>query len=125
MSKVAEHLGYKNPRSVGNKVAAMKKKYDLPLGSSASKGAATPDKTVTAKTPAVAKTPTKNRVTKPSATSSTKKSTPKKSTVKVESGDEEEMTEKEEESDKLAKEEYEKVFGKVESDEECMDTDEV
>jgi hypothetical protein len=108
----------------------MKKKYDLPFGSTANagKGAGTPDKAGKTPTPrkasdaagptdpAIPKTPSKTRITKPRATFSTKK---KAASKKANSEDDNEEGMKEEPSDEAAdtKEEYEKVFGKASDDE--------
>jgi hypothetical protein len=58
-SAVGDALGYKNARSVSNRISTMKKKYNLPFGSGAPKGGN--GATSEAKVPA---TPSKNRVTK-------------------------------------------------------------
>lgn len=72
INAVGEALGYKNARSVTNKLATLRKKYDLPLGGSAGVKATG---STEAKTPA---TPSKNRVTKPGAAATKRKiSTPK------------------------------------------------
>ncbi|KAG0647931.1 hypothetical protein D0Z07_6046 [Hyphodiscus hymeniophilus] len=130
-TKVAEALNYKNPRSVANKIALLKKKYDLPLGTSG-KGAGaltaspktgtTPKDATVPKTPT--KTPTKGRVTKPRVNSSTKKKPAPKTKVKAkaESDDEEGEEEKlQVESDGeipcATQEDYDAVFGKPDSDE--------
>jgi hypothetical protein len=70
INKVAEVQGFKNPRSVTNRILALKKKYGIPLGSG--KPLADLDSPVTAKVP---KTPSTNRVTK--ARASSKKATPR------------------------------------------------
>lgn len=67
---MAEVQGFKNPRSVTNRILALKKKYGIQLGSG--KPSADLDGAVTAKVP---KTPSTNRVTK--AASSSKKATPR------------------------------------------------
>jgi hypothetical protein len=113
----------------------MKKKFDLPIGSSAGKGAGTPDKTSKTPTPrkasdaaglnnpAIPKTPSKTRVAKPRTASSTKK----KSTVKgkkdnAEDNDEEMKEDPVNEATDI-REAYEQVFGKSDDDEENEDED--
>jgi hypothetical protein len=73
---VASALNYSNPRSVTNRIAALKKKYDLPFGT----GKASPTKSAYEVKPPV--TPTKNRVTKAKATP--RKAASPKGKVKVE-----------------------------------------
>jgi hypothetical protein len=70
INKVAEVQGFKNPRSVTNRILALKKKYGIPLGSG--KPLADLDGPATAKVP---KTSSSNRVTK--ARASPKKATPR------------------------------------------------
>ncbi|TAQ86150.1 hypothetical protein B7494_g5524 [Chlorociboria aeruginascens] len=83
--KVATVLGYANPRSVGNKISMMKKKYDINFsgsnkGASSSKAKAASDAPAHKKAsnakgpnePAIPETPARKRVTKP-RTPSTKK----------------------------------------------------
>ncbi|EPE36240.1 hypothetical protein GLAREA_05578 [Glarea lozoyensis ATCC 20868] len=60
---VASAMNYSNPRSVTNRIAALKKKYDLPFGTA--KASPTKSTTDEVKLPV---TPTKNRVTKTKAT---------------------------------------------------------
>ena len=66
---VAAELGYKNNRSVGNKILALKKKYNLPFGGSGkpASDSQTPKKASNAAgstEPAIPKTPSNNKVTK-------------------------------------------------------------
>ena len=66
---VAAELGYKNNRSVGNKILIMKKKYNLPIGTGGKSASdnPTPKKASDAagpNEPAIPKTPSKNKVTK-------------------------------------------------------------
>lgn len=79
---VAEVLGYKNTKSVSNRITTLKKKYNLPFGSAGSRGAAvvaasSSTEAETAPEPKVPATPSKNRVTKQRATSVKKAATPK------------------------------------------------
>jgi hypothetical protein len=67
INKVAEVQGFKNPRSVTNRILALKKKYGIPLGSGKLLDPDAPAK--------VPKTPSSNRVTK--ARASPKKATPR------------------------------------------------
>ncbi|RDL34001.1 uncharacterized protein BP5553_08369 [Venustampulla echinocandica] len=92
---VADALKYQNHRSVGNRISALKKKYDLPFGSSSNgKGkasdAAGPNES------AIPVTPNKNRVTKPKTpgTGSARKKAASKKVKKEEpkSEDEEAVT---------------------------------
>jgi hypothetical protein len=69
-SAVATAMNYSNPRSVSNRIAALKKKYDLPFGS----GKGTPTKS--SDEPKAPTTPSKNRVTKSKAPAK-KAATPK------------------------------------------------
>ena len=66
-SAVGDALGYKNVKSVSNRISAMKKKYNLPFGSGTSRGS-----TSTSPEPKVPTTPAKNRVTKSGAASAKK-----------------------------------------------------
>lgn len=78
-------MNYKNPKSVANRVSALKKKYNLPFGTT--KGD-TPKKASGAggsNEPAVPSTPSKQRVTKARTPAAKKKATPKgKKGAKVE-----------------------------------------
>ena len=138
--KVADELGFKNHRSAKNKVLAIKKKFNLPLGSSnqntpekAAAGSRKVSEASGPNEPAVPKTPSKQRVTKPRITSSTKKKATSKAkkneieeVVKVEAEDEDEEAKEEPvDKEKESKAAYEEVFGKPDPDEdEAEDEDE-
>lgn len=68
VSAVGDALGYKNVKSVSNRISAMKKKYNLPFGSGTSRGGTSS----TSPEPKVPTTPAKNRVTKSGAASAKK-----------------------------------------------------
>jgi hypothetical protein len=87
---VAAALGMKNVRSVGNKVGAMKKKYNLPLGTSTKGSAAeSPSIPKTTKGDKVNKTPTKKKAATSKAHLLAKKEEPENED-EVEQEDEEE-----------------------------------
>jgi hypothetical protein len=74
-------LGYKNTKSVSNRISILKKKYGLPFGPGGSKGAAAAGASGSkdaeaATSPKVPATPSKNRVSKQRATSAKKVTTP-------------------------------------------------
>ncbi|KAG9241104.1 hypothetical protein BJ878DRAFT_448208 [Calycina marina] len=98
-NKVAEKLQYKNPRSVGNKVNALKKKYNLPFGSSKLDSPKKASYDAGPAQPTVPKTPSKNKVTKPRGRST---GTKNKGKAKKED-DDEEMKEEDEEADNAVK----------------------
>lgn len=95
---MAEQLGFKNPRSVTNKLAAFRKKYAMNITSSSGKTAAAGNGVSTAdatpSSPTVPKTP-KGKVTKPRAPktpgSSAKKAAPKKAKQSVVKAEDEEQ----------------------------------
>ena len=79
MKAVADELGYKNHRSVSNKLTLLKKKYQLPIGTSGANAKATGNSNGNGNTivdPTGPQTPTKNRVAKPRASSGRKKAEP-------------------------------------------------
>jgi len=131
--KVAAAKGYANVRSVSNRIAQLKKKYNLPFGSSAGgakKGESTPKKASDAAgptEPAIAATPSKQRVAKPKTPASKKKGTATPKTPangkKAKKVEEDEDIEDQDElavmSPKKDDTEDEGVFGKKDSDEEA------
>ncbi|KAF4625337.1 hypothetical protein G7Y89_g12834 [Cudoniella acicularis] len=82
---VAEAMNYTNHRSVGNRISALKKKYDLPFGAS---GVGKKAKEGESSEPTVPSTPNANRVTKKRTPA--KKKTPSKKAVKKEESEPEE-----------------------------------
>lgn len=137
--KVAEVRGYKNHRSVQNRLNTLKKKYDLPFGSSsksAGEGSKKASDAAGPNQPAVPHTPSKERVKKAKArtplTSSRKPTTSKakgkgkaQNAVKKEEGRQDDESSDEElvvESPKFENiSDDEAVFGKKDTDEETFD----
>jgi len=108
---VAAALDYKNHRSVGNKVSVLKKRYNLPFGSTAKTTNAAAAEANSAIHPFSPNpmTPTKNKVTKPKTPASKRKTPVKNKAKKVESDDDEEPISKQEDSSEEEKKEMEKI----------------
>jgi hypothetical protein len=87
INKVAEVQGFKNPKSVANRIAQLKKKYGLPLSSASIKALANKDGD--AATAEVPKTPSSNRVTKARASKKVTPRAAKGAKAKKEAKDEE------------------------------------
>ena len=101
-TSLAEDLGYKNPGSVANKIAKLKKKYKLNLSATTSsprKGESNSNDTTTdGAGPKIPVTPSKNKVTKSTrGRAVTKKSPTKKPTIEYAESEDEEMGDPKEE----------------------------
>jgi hypothetical protein len=100
---LAEDLGYKNPGSVANRIAKLKKKYKLNLSATTSsprKAENGNDATADGAGPKIPVTPSKNRVTKSTRGRAVVKKTPtKKPTYEFAGSGDEEMADAKEEND--------------------------